>query len=111
MSLQRIIERHWQQPNLLLTILLYGFSRLFQAAVSLRRRLYLSGCLKSEKLPLPVVVVGNLHSGGTGKTPVTAALVRELRRQGHRHEHACHHEDLPRHRYRHLSDRQGVRSG
>ena len=82
MSLQRIIERHWQQPNLLLTILLYGFSRLFQAAVSLRRRLYLSGCLKSEKLPLPVVVVGNLHSGGTGKTPVTAALVRELRRQG-----------------------------
>lgn len=82
MSLQRIIERHWQQPDLLLTILLYGFSRLFQAAVSLRRRLYLSGCLKSEKLPLPVVVVGNLHSGGTGKTPVTAALVRELRRQG-----------------------------
>ena len=81
MSLQRIIERHWQQPNLLLTILLCSFSRLFQAAVSLRRCLYLSGCLKREKLPLPVVVVGNLHSGGTGKTPVTAALVRELRRQ------------------------------
>ena len=36
------------------------------------------------RLPVPVVVVGNIYVGGTGKTPVTIALVRELIRRGYR---------------------------
>lgn len=35
-----------------------------------------------EKLPVPVVVVGNIYVGGTGKTPVTIALVRKLAKLG-----------------------------
>lgn len=77
-ELHQIIERHWQRPNPLLGVLLWPLSRLFQAVSVVRRRLYRTGRLKSEKLPVPVVVVGNIHAGGTGKTPVTAALVNGL---------------------------------
>lgn len=81
-ELHQIIERHWQRPNPLLAVLLWPLSRLFQTAFLLRRRLYRTGRLKSEKLPVPVVVVGNIHAGGVGKTPVVAALVSGLQRHG-----------------------------
>ncbi|WP_037585802.1 tetraacyldisaccharide 4'-kinase [Stenoxybacter acetivorans] len=80
--LQRQIEQHWQEPRLPLSILLYPFSRLFQFAVWLRRILYASGCLKSVRLPVSVVVVGNIQVGGVGKTPITAALVSALQEAG-----------------------------
>lgn len=82
MSLHQTIESHWQQPKWWLTLLLWPVSRLFQAAAALRRYLYRSGCLKTAKLAIPVVVVGNLHAGGTGKTPITAALVQQLQQRG-----------------------------
>lgn len=81
-KLHQIIERHWQQPQLWLTTLLWPLSRLFQTASALRRRLYQTGRLKAEKLPVPVIVVGNIHAGGTGKTPVVAALVNGLQQRG-----------------------------
>lgn len=82
MSLHQSIEAHWQTPKPWLTLLLWPLSRLFQAAARLRRVLYRSGCLKTLRLPVPVVVVGNIHAGGTGKTPITAALVRDLQARG-----------------------------
>ncbi|UOP01737.1 tetraacyldisaccharide 4'-kinase [Kingella potus] len=81
-KLHQLIERHWRSPSLPLTLLLWPLSRLFQTASSLRRRLYRTGRLKSEKLPVPVIVVGNIHAGGTGKTPIVAALAEGLRRYG-----------------------------
>ena len=81
-KLHQIIESHWQRPRLPLTLLLWLPARLFQTASALRRYLYRTGRLKSEKLPVPVIVVGNIHAGGTGKTPVTAALVKGLQAQG-----------------------------
>src|SRR5687768_6616223 len=55
----------------------------FYALVRLRRALYRVGLLKSESLPVPVVVVGNLIAGGAGKTPATMAIVRALQAAGY----------------------------
>lgn len=63
---------------------LLPLSWLFAAAIALRRRLYAAGWLHSQRLPVPVLVVGNLTVGGTGKTPLTIALVQALRQDGWR---------------------------
>jgi tetraacyldisaccharide 4'-kinase len=57
---------------------------LFGALARLRRSLYDSGLLPSQRLPVPVVVVGNIFIGGTGKTPLTIWLVLALRQAGFR---------------------------
>ncbi|KAF1684963.1 tetraacyldisaccharide 4'-kinase [Pseudoxanthomonas broegbernensis] len=51
---------------------------LYAGAVALRRRLYRSGWLRTQRVDVPVVVVGNLAAGGAGKTPLTLALVEKL---------------------------------
>lgn len=49
-----------------------------------RRRAYQAGRLRAERLPVPVVVVGNIFVGGTGKTPLVAWIAAWLREQGAR---------------------------
>lgn len=56
---------------------------LYGLAIRLRRVLYRLGLLKQVRLPVPVVVIGNLSVGGTGKTPVTIAVADALRRRGY----------------------------
>ncbi|MGP1664711.1 MAG: tetraacyldisaccharide 4'-kinase [Rhodanobacter sp.] len=56
---------------------------LYGVVVRLRALLYRRGWRRSVRLPVPVVVVGNLSVGGTGKTPLTIALAEELRRRGY----------------------------
>ena len=80
--LHAILERHWQSPNSILRLLLRPLAILFGKIAARRRARYLAGSLKSEKLPVPVVIVGNLHAGGTGKTPITTALVAALQARG-----------------------------
>lgn len=73
----------WYSPrHSLLTALLRPVSLLFGAAVALRRALYRAGVLRSLRLPVPVVVVGNITVGGSGKTPLVAALARALAQRG-----------------------------
>ena len=57
---------------------------LYGALTALRRGLYRIKVLHAVRLPVPVVVVGNITAGGTGKTPVAIALVQELRARGFR---------------------------
>ncbi|HGO7397323.1 TPA: tetraacyldisaccharide 4'-kinase [Neisseria meningitidis] len=77
-----VIERHWQKPYPVLSFLLKPLSGLFAKIAAKRRTDFLSGKRQSEKLPVPVVVVGNIHAGGTGKTPIVAALVSGLQEKG-----------------------------
>jgi tetraacyldisaccharide 4'-kinase len=65
-----------------LAIALRPMSIAFGTAVAVRRALYRSGLRRSVALPVPVVIVGNITVGGSGKTPLVAALVRALARRG-----------------------------
>jgi len=77
------LPRIWSSRN--------GFSQalrplswLFCGLVILRRLLYRLRILPSRRLAVPVIVVGNLTVGGTGKTPLVIALARLLREHGYR---------------------------
>jgi len=62
--------------------LLQPLGWLYGGLVALRRRAYASGWARSAGAGRPVVVVGNLTVGGTGKTPLTIWLARALRATG-----------------------------
>lgn len=57
---------------------------LYGSAIGLRRGLFRIGLLRRVRLPAPVVVIGNISVGGTGKTPLTIAVVEALRAHGYR---------------------------
>ena len=57
---------------------------LYGGVTRLRGGLYRAGLLRGVRLPAPVVVIGNLSVGGTGKTPLTIAVVEALRARGYR---------------------------
>ncbi len=82
MGWQQRVEAHWQQPRMGWRLLLWPWSRLFQLLAAGRRLAYRRGWLRQHRLPCPVVVVGNIHAGGVGKTPLTAALVQALQQRG-----------------------------
>jgi tetraacyldisaccharide 4'-kinase len=57
---------------------------LFAAGVALRRTLYRIKLLPATRLPVPVVVIGNITVGGTGKTPLVVWAAETLRHRGYR---------------------------
>jgi tetraacyldisaccharide 4'-kinase len=61
---------------------LIPLSWLYCAVIRIRRWLYHAGLLRTFSLGLPVVVVGNIVAGGSGKTPLLVELARSLRRTG-----------------------------
>lgn len=62
-----------------LRLLLFPFSLLYGLGVMLRNLAYDSGILKSRKFDLPVISVGNLSAGGSGKSPMAEYLIRMLK--------------------------------
>jgi tetraacyldisaccharide 4'-kinase len=64
--------------------LLLPLSGVFWLLVAARRWLYKSGLKRQVRIGVPVIVVGNLTAGGTGKTPVTLWLAEALQARGFR---------------------------
>ena len=83
MSFRSAIETSWRVPNLL-TVLLWPLSLLYRTLFLIKQSAYQLGLLKIYRAPIPVLIVGNLTVGGTGKTPLVIYLVEELRRQGYK---------------------------
>jgi len=75
------LDHYWYSQNPLAWALL-PLSWLFCAVATIRRYCYTNGWLQSEGVPVPVVVVGNLTVGGTGKTPLIIGLCHYLTQQG-----------------------------
>ena len=85
MTLADQLVAGWHAPRPpVLALALWPLSLLFRVAVAIRRSLYRLGILRTVRLPVPVVVVGNIAVGGSGKTPLVAALARALAQRGHR---------------------------
>lgn len=70
-------QRHWGW------VCLIPLELVFRLVVRLRRYGYAQGWLTSTRLPVPVVIVGNLTVGGTGKTPLIIYLAARLRQAGY----------------------------
>ena len=78
---ESVLAREWLRRGVLAR-LLWPLSQLFRVLVALRRAMYASGMLKSEAVGKPLIVVGNIFIGGTGKTPFTIWLVQALQQAG-----------------------------
>ncbi|HEY3076197.1 MAG TPA: tetraacyldisaccharide 4'-kinase [Burkholderiales bacterium] len=73
--------RYWYRRGLL-AWLLWPASLLFGIAAALRRLLYRLRLLPSSHPGIPVIVVGNLVAGGSGKTPLVMWIAEHLKRKG-----------------------------
>jgi tetraacyldisaccharide 4'-kinase len=75
------LQRAWLRRGAVARAL-WPLSLLFGALAALRRGAYRAGLFRSERLPVPVIVVGNVIAGGSGKTPLVMALVAHLQSRG-----------------------------
>ncbi|MEP6996234.1 MAG: tetraacyldisaccharide 4'-kinase [Betaproteobacteria bacterium] len=85
MRLSERLVAAWFSPRLTpLAALLFPAALVFRGAAIVRRALYSHGLFRIERLPVPVIIVGNIAVGGSGKTPLTIALANEFARRGWR---------------------------
>ncbi len=83
MKLQTIIESHWYSKfDPIIGVVMFPFSLIYELIVKIRWLLFKLGLKRSTKLPVPVVIIGNISVGGVGKTPLTKMLANELKLRG-----------------------------
>jgi tetraacyldisaccharide 4'-kinase len=83
MSLDARLQSVWYGPAWR-SLPLWPLALLYRLILALRAMAYRTGLLRVEHIDVPVIVVGNLTIGGTGKTPVAAWLARQLAARGRR---------------------------
>ncbi len=76
--IRAILEGNGGWPGNMLKSALWPAGKLYGLAMAARREAYRRGILPSAAAPVPVIAVGNLTAGGTGKTPFTLMLARLL---------------------------------
>ncbi|MBT1443086.1 tetraacyldisaccharide 4'-kinase [Shewanella sp. JM162201] len=81
--MQQLVHKIWYQGHWLAWLLL-PLSALFYLISGARRLAFRLGLKSRTSLPVPVVVVGNITAGGSGKTPTVLYLIELLRREGWR---------------------------
>jgi tetraacyldisaccharide 4'-kinase len=81
--MSRWLQKQWYRIGLW-HLLLIPLSWLFGLLAAIRRGLYRIRLLPSSSLSVPIVVVGNISVGGTGKTPLVIWLVEHLKQHGYR---------------------------
>ncbi len=77
------LSADWQQRGTLAWLLL-PFALAYGAAARVRNALYKAGWLRTQRFPVPIIVVGNVTVGGSGKTPLVIDLVDYLKERGYR---------------------------
>lgn len=77
-----LIQKIWYGGSLLRLPLL-PLAWIYSVVIACRRFLYSSGLLRTQQLPVPVLIIGNITVGGTGKTPLTIWLAQQLAARGH----------------------------
>lgn len=78
-----LLRRYWEDPDTpVVTAGLSVLSWAYRAALAVRDRAYRWGVLPTGRLPCPVISVGNLTLGGTGKTPMVELVARTLQELG-----------------------------
>lgn len=77
------LEYYWYHPGII-TILLLPLSYLYCLLVALRRLCYRLSLFKQHTFKVPIIVVGNISVGGTGKTPLVICLIELLRECGYK---------------------------
>lgn len=78
----RVLATWYARRPTALAVALAPLAGVYAAAVAARRALYRHGILTAERVRAPVVVVGNLTAGGSGKTPLAIALADALSSRG-----------------------------
>tara|TARA_B100000809_G_scaffold248410_1_gene278473 strand:+ start:201 stop:1199 length:999 start_codon:yes stop_codon:yes gene_type:complete len=81
--LELALDWIWYRPNLV-KWLLWPLGNIYRVAMEIRRLQYRLGLKPVTTLPVPVIVVGNITVGGTGKTPLVIWLASELQTRGYR---------------------------
>ncbi len=75
------LDTYWDTKNIVSLVLL-PVSSLFRFISAMRRTLYMCGIFQTYRAPLPVIIIGNITVGGTGKTPLIIELVKQLQLLG-----------------------------
>lgn len=81
MAFRESLLNSWQRPTIL-TWLLWPLSIIYRVIFYLRGLAYKYGVIKSYSAKVPVIVVGNITVGGTGKTPMVIYLIELLLKHG-----------------------------
>lgn len=77
------MQKIWHEKKLF-SYALFPLSLLYRLIISLRYFFYKIHIFKSQKFPVPIIIVGNITVGGTGKTPLVIAIIKELIKHGFR---------------------------